>query len=73
MIPETWISACRTRRDGETTSPSHCVPWERDQAIDTAPNVHILVVAQEYNNGILVYHYDPNTQTLRQIWSKVIE
>lgn len=47
--------------------------WERDQAIDTAPNVHVLVVAQEYNNGILVYHYDLTTQSLKQIWSKVIE
>ena len=45
----------------------------RDQAIDTSPTAHILVMAQAHNNGILVYKYDPKTQTLKQIWAPVIK
>lgn len=44
----------------------------RAQAIDASPRAHILVMAQAENNGILVYRYDPKTQTLKQIWSQVI-
>ncbi len=45
----------------------------RDQAIDTSPSAHILVMAQAHNNGILVYKYNPKTQTLKQIWAPVIK
>lgn len=45
----------------------------RDQAIDTSPSAHILVMAQAQNNGILVYKYNPKTQTLKQIWAPVIK
>jgi hypothetical protein len=38
--------------------------YERDQAIDTSPSAHILVIARESGEGILVYKYDPKTQTL---------
>src|SRR6185436_13375136 len=34
------ISACRTDRDGATTCPSRCVPWERGRATDTCPTTH---------------------------------
>lgn len=44
----------------------------RAQAIDTSPRAHILVIAEAHNNGILVYQYDPKTQTLKQIWDPVI-
>ena len=47
--------------------------YVRDQAIDTSPSAHILVMAQANNNGILVYKYDPKTQTLKQIWAPVIK
>ena len=45
----------------------------RDQAIDTSPTAHILVMAQARNNGILVYKYNPKTQILKQIWAPVIK
>ncbi len=45
----------------------------RDQAIDTSPSAHVLVIAQADQNGILVYKYDPATQTLKQVWAPVIE
>ncbi len=47
--------------------------YDRDQAIDTSPTAHILVMAQAHNNGILVYKYNPKTQTLKQIWAPVIK
>jgi WD40 repeat protein len=43
--------------------------YERDQAIDTAPDAHILVMAKENEGGILVYQYDPEKQTLTKIWN----
>lgn len=45
----------------------------RGAAIDTAPSAHVLVIAQAHNNGILVYQYDPKTQTLKPIWEPVIK
>ena len=45
----------------------------RDQAIDTSPSAHVLVMAMSQKNGILVYHYDPKTQTLKQIWAPVVK
>ena len=49
-------------------------PWpatsalERDQAIDTSPSAHVLVIAKRDSPGILVYHYDPKSQTLKKVW-----
>ena len=43
--------------------------YERDQAIDTAPDAHILVMGKENEGGILVYQYDPEKQTLTKIWN----
>ena len=42
--------------------------YVRDQAIDTAPKAHILVVGQQKGNGIIVFKYDPKTMTLKKIW-----
>jgi len=42
--------------------------YERDQAIDTSPSAHILVIAKESSEGILVYKYDPQKQTLTKVW-----
>jgi WD40 repeat protein len=44
----------------------------RDQATDTSPSAHVLVMAMSEKNGILVYHYAPKTQTLKQVWAPVI-
>src|SRR5512137_1292828 len=30
--PTTWLSTCRTRRDGATRYPSRCAPWGRGRA-----------------------------------------
>ena len=46
--------------------------YVRDEAIDTSPSAHVLVIAQQNNNGILVYQYDPTTQTLKQVWAPAI-
>lgn len=42
--------------------------YTRDEAIDTAPKAHILVMGQRKGNGIIVYKYDPKKQTLKKIW-----
>ena len=42
--------------------------YVRDQAIDTAPKAHILVMGQQKGNGIIVFKYDPKTMTLKKIW-----
>ena len=42
--------------------------YSRDQAIDTSPQAHILVMAMATGSGIVVYKYDPKQQTLKQIW-----
>lgn len=47
--------------------------YSRDEAIDTSPSAHILVIAMNDANGILVYKYDPVTQTLNQIWAPIIK
>ena len=39
-ISMTSLSACCTRRVGETRGPSRCVPQERDRAIGTIPRAH---------------------------------
>ena len=43
------------------------------QAIDTSPSAHVLVMAMSGKNGILVYHYNPTTQTLKQVWAGVVK
>jgi len=49
-------------------------PWPsidsyvRDESIDTAPAAHILVTGQLAGNGIIVYKYNPKTQTLKRTW-----
>ena len=39
--------------------------YERDQSIDTSPSAHILVTGKIDQGGILVYQYNPETQTLK--------
>lgn len=46
--------------------------FARDQAIDTSPSAHILVMSMVRANGIIVYHYDPKTQTLTREWADVV-
>ena len=46
--------------------------FSRDQAIDTSPSAHILVMSQQNANGIIVYQYDPEHQTLTRTWSAVV-
>ena len=41
---------------------------ERDQSIDSSPSAHILVTGKRDGPGIMVYHYNPKTQTLKKIW-----
>ena len=41
----------------------------RDQAMDTSPSAHVLVMGQANGGGIMVYHYDPDTQTLKLVWA----
>ena len=43
--------------------------YSRDQAIDTAPSAHILVMGKACGNGILVYKFDPKTKTLNKVWN----
>ena len=51
------------------TSPLPALTYfERDQSIDTSPSKHILVMAKEHHSGILVYQYNPKTQTLKKVW-----
>lgn len=42
--------------------------FERDQSMDTSPSTHTLVMAKETAPGILVYKYNPKTQTLEKVW-----
>lgn len=53
---------------GDSPEPS-LDDYSRDQAIDTAPAAHILVVAKRNSSGLIVYQYDPATQTLNKIWT----
>ncbi len=43
--------------------------FSRDQAIDTSPSAHILVMSMAEKNGIIVYRYDPSTQILTRAWA----
>ena len=47
--------------------------FSRDQAIDTSPSAHILVMSMAGKNGIIVYRYDPKTQTLKREWAGVVK
>ena len=41
-----------------------------DEAIDTSPSKHVMVAGMiGRRGGILVYHYDPKTQTLKKVWT----
>ncbi|OGT95185.1 MAG: hypothetical protein A2298_01615 [Gammaproteobacteria bacterium RIFOXYB2_FULL_38_6] len=42
--------------------------YERDQSIDTSPQAHVLVAGKQEENGILVYQYNPHTQSLKKTW-----
>lgn len=53
--------------------PHPCIEdYSRDSAIDTAPKANILVMAQGTGNGIIVYHFDPKTLSLKKIWAPSI-
>ena len=43
--------------------------YTRDQSIDTSPSAHVLVTGKINQGGILVYKYDPKTQTLKKVWN----
>jgi WD40 repeat protein len=43
--------------------------YDHNEAIDSAPEANILVIAKRYTTGIIVYKYDPQKQTLAKIWS----
>ncbi len=43
--------------------------FSQDQALDTSPSKHILVMAMSgQRGGILEYQYDPKAMTLKRIW-----
>ncbi len=51
------------------TSPFPAVSdYSRNAAIDSAPEAGILVTGQRDGNGINVYKYDKDKQTLKKIW-----
>ena len=52
-----------------TSKPLVSDDFNRDQAIDTSPSAHILVMSMAKKNGIIVYKYDPATQTLKREWA----
>ncbi len=42
--------------------------YVRNAAMDTAPEAGILVMGQQYGDGILVYKYDSEKQKLERVW-----
>ncbi|WP_305046177.1 WD40 repeat domain-containing protein [Geoalkalibacter sp.] len=42
--------------------------YHRNAAMDTAPEAGILVMGQQYEDGIIVYRYDAETQELEKVW-----
>ena len=42
--------------------------YSRNTAIDTAPAAGILAMGERNGNGIIVYHYDDKTETLKKVW-----
>jgi WD40 repeat protein len=66
----TLVTPSQSNND-DGTSPE-VQSYLRDQATDTSPSAHVLVMAMSEKNGILVYHYAPKTQTLKQVWAPVI-
>jgi len=42
--------------------------YHRNAAMDTAPEAGILVMGQQYGDGIIVYRYDAETQELGKLW-----
>lgn len=63
------IAKANTDFNYRKTWPMLSDDYSRDEVIDTSPSAHILVIAMNAANGILVYKYDPQTQTLKQIWA----
>ena len=55
-------------RLGKNPMPS-VSDYSRDESIDTSPSAHILVTGQNNHSGIIVYRYNPKTQTLTKIWA----
>jgi hypothetical protein len=43
--------------------------YSRNASIDTAPAANLLVMGEASGSGIIVYHYDPKTQTLKKEWA----
>jgi WD40 repeat protein len=66
----TLVTPSQSNND-DGTSPE-VQSYLRDQATDTSPSAHVLVMAMSEKNGILVYHYAPKTQALKQVWAPVI-
>ena len=66
----TLVTPSQSNND-DGTSPE-VQSYLRDQATDTSPSAHVLVMAMSEKNGILVYHYAPKTQTLKQVWAPVM-
>ena len=48
--------------------PPSLVDYDHDQSFDSSWRAHILVTGQYYRSGIIVYKYDPKSQTLKKIW-----
>ena len=43
--------------------------YTQDEALDTSPSAHVLVIAQAGNHtGIIEYKYDPVKKTLNKVW-----
>ena len=58
---------------GIDSTPLVSDDFSRDQAIDTSPSAHILVMSQQNANGIIVYKYDPGSQTLTRVWTGTVK
>ena len=55
------------------TNPRQSVSqYVRGAAIATSPQAHVLVMGQFNGNGIVVYHYNPSSQTLTKVWAPTI-
>ena len=63
------IENAATNTDYQENWPLTSNDFSRDQAIDTSPSAHILVMSMAEKNGIIVYKYDPSTQTLTREWA----
>lgn len=59
--------------DEKNITPNTMFPetrsFVRDQAMDTSPSAHVLVMGQANGGGIMVYRYDPESQELKLDWA----